>query len=95
MANPQVVFEALLDLVQQIPDDEASIALEVMQRYSAGMNLEAYPARLVNISRQVPQQAREWFEIVLCVRVQQMGRDSAWRGFAQDAFREILATMLD
>ena len=42
MANPQVVFEALLDLVQQIPDDEASMAFEVMQRDSAGVDLEAY-----------------------------------------------------
>jgi hypothetical protein len=95
MAKPQAVFEALVDLVQQIPDDEASIALEVMQRYGAGASLDAYPARLINISSQVPQQAREWFEIVLCVRVQQAGRDAAWKGFAQEAFREILPTMLD
>jgi hypothetical protein len=31
-----------------------------------------------------------WLEMVLCVRVQQLGRDAAWRRFAETSYREFV-----
>jgi hypothetical protein len=89
MTSTRAAFDLLFDLLQQINDDEIETALEVIRRYSADVSLLAYPPYLVKLVCQVPVEARGWFETVLCVRAQQVGRKEAWSRFAEQSYREI------
>lgn len=86
-------FDELFDLLASIKDDEVNEAIQLVRRYRAGLIPTASQPRdrLPNIvSKLQGEQDRSWLEAVLCVRAQQMGRDKAWRRFAQDAYREML-----
>jgi hypothetical protein len=78
----------MLDLLRQIRDEDIDVTVEMIRRANAGLDLDRYPQRLVDIVSAVPLEARGWFDTVLCVRSQQVGHDDAWRQFAKHAFRE-------
>lgn len=84
-------FERLSQVLERIEDDELPDAILLVRELRAG---KRPPDRQLPLSAMLEELEKDelmWLELVLCVRVQQAGREAAWRRFAESSYRELVA----
>jgi hypothetical protein len=90
MAQIRRSFDELSRMLSEISDRELRPAIGLVRRRRAGLELNGRLPRLEALIAQLDPDALSWLDTVLCVRLQQAGREAAWRRFAASAYRELL-----
>jgi hypothetical protein len=90
VAQDRKSFERLSDVLEQIEDSQISQAIQLVRECRAGKSMAARQEPLAETLEGLERHELMWLEMVLCVRVQQLGRDSAWRRFAESSYRELV-----
>lgn len=83
-------FDELSKLLDEIPDGEVRTAIGLVRRQRAGDSADGRPHHLQTVISRLDLDELGWLDAVLCVRSQQVGRETAWRRFAESAYRELL-----
>ena len=91
MAHGHKSFERLSRVLEQIADDEISEALALVRDHRAGKGRGGQPRSFVGLLDELEEHELMWLDMVLCVRAQQVGREDAWRRFAESSHREFVA----
>jgi hypothetical protein len=87
----QLSFDRLSRVLEGIADDEVADAISSVRAFRAGRKPVGRQKRLAGLMEALEPDELLWLEMVLCVRVQQAGREAAWRRFAQSSYREVVA----
>lgn len=82
-------FEQLLTLLTQVKDEEVETAIAIARCLQGGKEVHAYPPHLVGLVERLTDENRPWFEMVLCVRSQQSGRERSWQRFASSSYWDL------
>ena len=91
MKRHQRSFERLSRVLDTISDDEITEATACVRAFRTGREVGASSKELPRLLAELEIDELLWLEMVLCVRAQQAGRESAWRRFAQSSYREVVA----
>lgn len=90
MAHIGKSFDELSKILDKITDREVRTAIALVRRQRAGVSADCKPHHLHTAISHLEPDELSWLDAVLCVRVQQAGREAAWRRFAESAYREML-----
>jgi len=90
MTQTRRSFDDLSNVLSEISDREVRTAIGLVRRQRAGLDVGGKLPRLEALIAHLDPDALSWLDVVLCVRLQQVGREAAWRRFAASAYRELL-----
>jgi len=90
VAQDRKSFERLSQVLEQIEDSQVSNAISLVRECRAGKSLTGRQEALAERIDGLERHELMWLEMVLCVRAQQLGRDAAWRRFAETSYREFV-----
>ena len=90
MAQSPKSFERLSLVLEQIADSEVPDAISLVRDQRAGARLSHQSKPLAGMLQDLEPDELMWLDMVLCVRVQQSGREAAWRRFAESAYRDFV-----
>jgi len=90
MAHTRRSFDELSSVLSEISDRELRSAIGLVRRQRAGLDPSGRLPHLEELIARLDADVLSWLDVVLCVRLQQAGREAAWRRFAASAYRELL-----
>jgi hypothetical protein len=92
MAQGDKSFERLSRVLEQIADDEVAGAIALVRQHRAGKkSRDGKLCSALGLLDELEDHELMWLDMVLCVRAQQVGREGAWRRFAESSHREFVA----
>ena len=90
MAQSPKSFERLSLVLEQIADSDVPDAISLVRDHRAGARLSPQSKPLAGMLQDLEPDELMWLDMVLCVRIQQSGREAAWRRFAESAYRDFV-----